>query len=150
MSVIRQQVTQSGNDTFTAVELNLPALDGKSGYQFVGIRAIWENGNSSPAADVYLDAYLQTEATVLAYADEELLGMVSWGVQNTAGVAVAVTYEPQKDTLFMEPRVTVQPSIYVAVGSAATGQANIVTIEAVYEKVKLSELDYLRLLAGGA
>lgn len=150
MPSIKQIVTQSGADTFTSAELNLPALDGKTGYQINGIRAVWSDGQAVAAADWWLDASVQVEATALAYDADELIDLVSWGMQNTGGVAVAVPYEPVKEHELFEPRVTVQPSIYVAVASGATSQANDVMIEVFYETVKLSELDYLRLLAGGA
>lgn len=150
MSSIKQTVTQSGADTFTAVELSLPALDGKSGYQINGIRAIWEDGYGVAHADWWLDAYVQVENTVQAYDADELIDFVAWAMQNTAGVAVATPLEPVKEHFMAEPRLTVQPAIYVAVASGGTSQANDVTIEVFYEKVKLSEVDYLRLLAGGA
>jgi hypothetical protein len=150
MPSIKTIVTQSGADTFTSSELNLPDLDGKSGYEILGLRAIWSDGQAVAAADWWLDASVQVDATVLAYDADELIDQVSWGMQNTAGVAVAVPYEPVKEHFLLEPRLTVQPSIYVAVASGATSQANDVMIEVFYQVTKLSELDYLRLLAGGA
>lgn len=150
MSSIRQLVTQSGADTFTSVELSLPALDGKTGYRIHGIRAHWDDGAAVAAADYELHASVITQATVTVPSDDELIDQVSWGMQNTGGVAVAPTFEPQKEHILFEPRVTVQPELYVAVESANTSQANDVYIEVFYDTVKLSELEYLRLLAGGA
>lgn len=150
MPKIRTLVTQSGADTFTAVELALPSLDGKSGYQINGIKAYWKDGAAVAAADWSLDAIVQVASTALTFVDDEWIDAVSWGCQNTAGTAVLVPYEPQKEHELFEPRLTVQPSIYVAVASSNTGQANDVVIEVFYETTKLSELEYLRLLAGGA
>lgn len=150
MASIRQLVTQSGADTFTSVELPLPALDGKSGYSISGLRAYWVDGAAVVAADYSMSAVVQTESTTLTFSDEEWIDSVSWGVQNTGGVAVAIPYEPMKEHLLNEARLTVQPSIYVAVQSAATAQANDVIVEVFYDTVKLSELEYLRMLAGGA
>ena len=150
MAAIRQLVTQSGADTFTAVALSLPALDGKSGYQINGIRAYWVDGAAVAAADYSLVATVQVASTELTFADDEWIEGVAWGLQNTAGTAVAVTFEPMKEHMLEEPRLTVQPNIYVAVGSTGTSQANDVIIEVFYETSKLSELEYLRLLAGGA
>lgn len=150
MASIRTLVTQSGADTFTSSALALPALDGKSGYQINGIRAYWVDGAAVAAADHSLTATVQVASSALTFADDEWIDGVAWGLQNTAGSAVAVAYEPMKEHMLEEPRLTVQPSIYVAVGSAGTSQANDVIVEVFYETSKLSELEYLRLLAGGA
>lgn len=150
MSEIKELVTQGGADTFTAVALALPALDGKSGYQILGVSAYWVDGAAVAAADYSLDAVVQVASTSLTFEDDEWIASVSWGVQNTAGTAVAIPYEPLKTRMLDEPRVTVQPEIYVAVKSSGTSQANDVIFRVQYELVKLSELEYLRLLAGGA
>ena len=51
MPMIRQRVTQSGADTFTSVQLPLVALDGKSGYEIVGLEALWTNGAQAVPGD---------------------------------------------------------------------------------------------------
>lgn len=150
MARIKTLVTQSGADTFTSVALALPALDGKSGYEIMGIRAYWLDGAAVAAADYSIMATVQVASTVLTFLDDEFIDGVAWGVQNTAGVAVAVAYEPLKEHMLEEPRLTVQPSIYAAVASVGTSQANDVVIEVIYSTTKLSELEYLRLLTGGA
>lgn len=150
MQSIRTLVTQGGADTFTSTSLSLPSLDGKSGYQINGIRANWKDGAAVAAADYRLDATVQVASTVLNFVDDEWIDGVAWSCQNTAGTAVAMQFEPSKEHFLAEPRVTVQPDIYVAVGSSSTSQANDVEIEVFYEVVKMTELEYLRLLAGGA
>jgi hypothetical protein len=150
MPSIKQVVTQSGADTFKSFALALPALDGKSAYSIKGLRALWVDGEAVAAADHRLDAVVQVESTVLTFEDEEWLESVSWGMQNTAGVAVANTFEPMKEHFLEEPRLTVQPSIYAAIKSSGTGQANDVIFEVFYDVVKVTELEYLRMLAGGA
>jgi hypothetical protein len=49
-----------------------------------------------------------------------------------------------------EGRVTVQPFIYLGIESSGTANANDVVFRVYYEIVKLSDLEVLRLLAGGA
>jgi hypothetical protein len=65
-------------------------------------------------------------------------------------VAVAVPYEPRKSFDLREPRITVQPEVYLSVESNSTSQANDVVFVITYEIVKLTDLELLRLLAGGA
>jgi hypothetical protein len=150
MPSIKQLVTQTGADTFTSAELLLPSLDGKSGYSIKGIRANWVDFAAVAAADYSLLATVQTESTVLTFVDDELIDMVGWGLQNTAGTAVAIAVEPIKEHFLDVERITVQPAIYVAISSSGTSQANDVAFEVFYEVVKLTELEYLRMLAGGA
>lgn len=150
MALIRLRVTQSAGDTTTATQLPLIALDGKSGYEILGIEAFWSNGNGAPSADWTLSAKLITANAAWTFSDDEVIAQLDWGLQNTGGVAVAVPYEPQKRNILIEPRVTVQPAIYVQVVSAATSQANIVDFRVYYNTIKMTELEYLRMYTGGA
>ena len=65
-------------------------------------------------------------------------------------MAVAIPYEPVKRNVLLEPRVTVQPQLIFRLESTNTGQANNVVIAVYYDIVKLTDLEVLRLLAGGA
>jgi len=152
MPQVKQLVTQTGNDTATAIAIETAlTADGKSGWQINGIEVYWVDGNTVPAADWKIDAILNTLGsgqTTVASDDE--IARVSWGLQNTAGVAVAVPYEPMKQNFLVEPRVTVQPYLYASVESASTSQANDMIFVIYYDIVKLSDIEVLRLLAGGA
>jgi hypothetical protein len=149
MSRIKQLVTQGGADTFTAVAINTGLVaDGKAGWNITAISAFWD-GKAVAAADFIISAQVATIATVTAYGDADEVARVSWGLQNTAGVAVAVPFEPIK-FVTIQPRLTVQPAIYAQVSSITTGAANAVIFVIEYEVVKLTDLEVLRMLAGGA
>jgi len=150
MGMIRQRVTQGGADTFTSVLLALPALDGKSGYEIMAIEAYSTNGAGIAAADWIINAQLSTQSTIAAFNEDELIAQVSWAAQNTAGVAVCIPFDSQRAKILVEPRITVQPAIYVAVSSANTAIANIIDFRVFYNTIKLTELEYLRMLTGGA
>lgn len=151
MPSVRGSLTQSGADTFTnvAIETNLTA-DGKTGWSIKGIRVFWSNGETVPAADFEVNCTLSTSSSTPSFTSPDEILRVSWGMQNSGGVAVAVGYEPIKEEIVFEERVTVQPNIYLGILSANTGIANIVNYQIFYETVKLSDLEVLRLLAGGA
>jgi len=151
MPQIRQLVTQSGNDTSThvAIDTNL-TVDGKAGWQINSAIAYWVDGNTVPAADWKLDAVMNTIGSVSTFDSDDEIFRIGWGVQNTAGVAVATAYEPMKTAQFGEPRVTVQPILYLGVYSTATAQANDIVFIVQYDIVKLTDIEVLRLLAGGA
>jgi hypothetical protein len=151
MSKISKLVTQGGADTFTSASI-LTGLtaDGKAGWSISSIRAYWVDFAAVAAADYGLSAILATIATATTFGDDDEIDRLSWGCQNTAGVAVAIPVNPLQEHFLAESRITVQPELYVAIASAGTAQANDVIIEVVYEVVKMSDLEVLRLLAGGA
>ena len=151
MPRIKGVVTQGGNDTFTAgtIDTGLTA-DGKVGWEITGFKAFWSNGYTAAAADAIANAVLATIATVTTFDSDDEIARVSWGVQNTAGVAVAMTFDPIKVADFAETRVTVQPNIYVHAASTTTGITGVIYYEVDYEVVKLTDLEVMRLLVGGA
>jgi len=150
MTMIKKLVTQTGNDTFTslAIDTNL-TVDGKAGWLISAIEASWVDGAAVAAGDWTLNAIVATVATATTFADDAEIARLSWGLQNTGGVAVSVPYEPQKAYGLLVPRLTVAPFIYLNVQSTATGQANDVVFKVYYEIEKVSELELLRLRAVG-
>lgn len=151
MSVFKKLVTQSGNDTFTTASISTGlTADGKSGWQINAIEAYWVDGVSIAAGDWNLIAKVATISTSTSFVDDDEIGRVAWGMQNTGGVAVAVPLEPLKGIKLEEPRVTVQPTLYLGVESTATSNANDVVFRIYYDIIKLTDIEVLRLLAGGA
>jgi len=149
--IIKGVVTQSGADTLTAglIDTQLSA-DGKSGWQINRFKAWFANGHTIPAADSTVSCVLATVATVTLPNDTREIARISWGIQNTAGVAVAFNFEATKESVILEPRLTVQPALYVQVSSSGTTIANQIYYEIEAEIVKLADLEVLRLLVGGS
>lgn len=151
MGIIRKKVTQGGADTFTAVAIDTNLTpDGKIGWLIKSIKCFWENGYLGVATDSTISAILATQATVTTPDDNEELARVNWAIANTAGVAVAFPMHLQKTEFAADDRITVQPTLYVQISSATTGLTNVVYFEIEYEAVKMTELEVLRLLVGGA
>lgn len=146
-------VTQGivGSDTFTAAAIltNL-TVDGKTGWEITGLKAFWANGYTGTATDAIANVVLATLATVTQPNSDDEIARVSWGIQNTGGVAVAFPFEPIKKADISEPRVTVQPDLYIHANTTTTGLSNVFYYEISYELVKLTDLEVLRLLVGGA
>lgn len=151
MAIARYNLTQGGADTLATTTLNLFPLDGKSGYEFTALEVYWKNGEGVAAADWEVYVAIQKSASGLTdrISDENWIAGVSWGVQNTAGVAVATTIDIQKQQILIEPMVTVSQSLTLVGFSSATAQANTFSAIVHYNIVKLTELEYLRLLAAG-
>lgn len=151
MPSIKGVVTQGGADTFTAANI-LTGLtsDGKSGWEITGFRAFWSNGYLAAAQDAVANCVLATIATVTLPNNDDEIARVSWGVQNTGGVAVAMNFEPIKVMALPEIRVTVQPDLYIHANTITTGLTNVFYYELTYNVVKMTDLEVLRLLVGGA
>jgi len=151
MAIARFNINQSSPDAVTSVPMNLFPLDGKSGYEFTAIEAYWKNGENAAAADYELYVAVQKIAGNLLdrIGEEDWIMGVSWGLQNTAGVAVVSIVELQKQQILIEPIVTVSQTLNIVASSSLTGQANQLSVIAHYNIVKLTELEYLRLLAAG-
>jgi len=149
--MVKKLVTQSGSDTFTTgtIETGL-TVDGKAGWSITAIEAYWADGSAVAAADWFLNAKLATISTSTNFQDADEIARLSWGMQNTAGVAVSVAYQPYQGFGLLEPRITVQPELYCGIESSGTSQANDVVFRVYYEIVKLSDLEVLRLLQGGS
>ena len=142
--------TQGGADTFVAVAIdtNLTA-DGKSGWNITGVSGYYTNGEVGAAADADVNLIVATQATVTTFDQDEEIYRLNWAVANTGGVAVAYPLNLIKRELLIEPRLTVQPYIYMQVSSTLSGIANAIAWELHYEIVKLTDLEVLRLLQGG-
>jgi len=146
----RGVVTQGGADTFTAatIDTNLTA-DGKSGWEIIAFSGYWSSGETPAAVDSEFNAILAVQATVTTFDQDEEIHRLNWAVANTGGVAVAYPLNLIKREFLIEPRVTVQPLIYVQASSVATAVTNVMYYEIHYNIVKLSDIEVLRLLQGG-
>jgi len=144
-------LTQGSADSASAgtISTDLTA-DGKSGWSVFALEAYYVNGEGAASADWEVIAALQTVNVGANFGSADEIARLGWGVQNTGGVAVAIPYEPVKRNVLLEPRVTVQPQLIFRLESTNTGQANNVVIAVYYDIVKLTDLEVLRLLAGGA
>lgn len=144
-------ITQSGADTATGATIDTQiTVDGKTGIKILAMECYWDNAEAVAAADWEVSGVLQTSTAGSSYVSSDEICRVSWGLQNTAGVAVAVPYEPIKTTVLIEARVTAQPLLYFYAISSGTGQANLLRAKIYYETVKLTDVELLRLLVGGA
>jgi len=151
MPIIRTKVTQTGADTFTAVAIDTNlSSEGKVGWVIKSLKAFWENGYTAAASDQTISGIIASQATVTTPSDPEELVRVNYAVANTGGVAVAYPLELQKKVDAAEDRVTVQPTLYAQLSSVTTGLTNVMYLELEYEEVRMTELEFLRLLIGGA
>lgn len=151
MARIKGVVVQGGADTFTSdtIDTNM-TVDGRVGWEITRFKAYWSNGYSLDAVDSTVNALLSTQSTITTMDQDEELARINFSVANTAGIAVAYPVDILKEAIIFGSRITVQPTLYVHAASAGSGQANALYYEIEYELVKLTDLEVMRLLIGGA
>jgi hypothetical protein len=149
--LVKGVVTQTGADTFTSGTISTGmTADGKAGWEILGLKVFWSNGYLAAAADAIANAVLATINTVTLPNNDDEIARVSWAVQNTGGIAVAMVFEPSKKADLTQSRVTVQDELYIHVSTTTTGLTNVMYYELEYDIVKLTDIEVLRLLVGGA
>lgn len=151
MAIVLLDAVQTGLDTATgiAIQTGLTA-DGKTAWMIKAMEVEWVNIQGAPAQDWKLTVALKTTNITADFSSPDEICRVEWAMQNTGGVAVSVYVEPVKSIVLMEPRVTVQPTLYIRLDSAATGLTGSAKVRVYYDIVKLTDVEVLRLLAGGA
>lgn len=154
--IVKGSLLQSGANVFTAgtVETNLQ-IDGKSGWLISGFRVFNESVQKNTPADMRINVALSTIATQTAMNSLDEIARVTWSLQYDAGTSattttIAVSHDLIKTAVFLEPRLTVQPQIYVQISSEGSGQVSQIYYEINYDLVKLTDVELLRLMVGGA
>jgi hypothetical protein len=150
-AVIRGTALQTGADTFTSASIDTNIqVDGKSGWEIVDFVAYWSNAETAAAGDMDVNCILATRPTITSFNETDEIARINWGVQNTAGVAVAFQVDMVKRCVQFLDRVTVQPYLYINLASTGSGLACGIAWEIRYNVVKLTDLEVMRLLQGGA
>jgi hypothetical protein len=143
--------TQTGVDTTTSTAIDTGVtVDSRSGIEITAMEVVIPGLTAAPAADYRVDFILATTTGQVLFNSADNIEQISWGVQNTAGVAVAFDFEPKKLLIFPESRLTVQPLLYATLFSTGTTLTNIAYWRIFYDTVKLTDVELLRLLVGGA
>lgn len=149
--ITKGTVVQTGADAFTATRiLTGLTVDGKAGWSIKSFKVTWLLGYTAVAADNIANCVLSTITTATTPDLDDEIGRVSWSVQNTAGVAVAMIFEPMKLLVLPEPRVTAQTDLYIQCNTTTTGLTNTMYWELEFDIVKLTDLEVLRLMVAGA
>lgn len=153
MPSITSTVIQSGIDvlTYVAIDTNLSA-DGKAAWSIKGLRGYFQNGyTANPALDWTVSAIIGTTNDDPDFGDPQIMDFLNWSSRSLGASLVGFEmFEAVQEHVPMEERITVQPIIYLSAKSINTGQANTLIMQVFYDVVKLSDLEVLRLLAGGA
>ena len=141
-----------GTLTQTLVDTNISA-DSRYGWQIEGFKGTYlsENATGVETPEAFrIDLTLSTKATVITTPDDEdEIARVDWDLFYSAAGMASIGLA--KQAVVLEPRLTVQPILYVT-GYCPVGLASVSNLyfEISYSVVKLTDVELLRLLIGGA
>jgi len=152
-------VTQTGTDTNTWIQYPTGIDAGaKMAMRVVSLEVYWSNAKSAGGAagttDFSFWVMCGRSPVVASYINPDVFGFESVSVSK-GGIAQTTTEGvygfvlPDSFLIDTSETLTVQPWLYVGVGSASTSQANAIDFRVGYVMDKLTEAEYLRLLAGG-
>jgi hypothetical protein len=152
MSQIKKAVVQSGLNTLTSVMIPTGlTVDGKSGWNIKRITAKFASPESiSSAVDTFVFLQLNTEAGSQSFEDNDSVAYLMWFVSGMAGSTSAFQLMPSEQWNSDLGRLTVQPNLYITVSSQGLVSAAVFYVEVEYEVVKLTDLEVMRLMQGGA
>lgn len=151
MITIKGTITQTGVNTYTSslVDTNL-SVDGRAGWDIKAFRGFYSNFGVQTPADITQNLILATLATVTNYDSKDEIARVVWQAGGNTFTDVFAQFDAIKAAVFSGSRLTVQPFLYINSSSTGQSAAGILYWEMDYEVVKLTDLEVLRLLQGGA
>jgi len=153
MSYIKKSLAQTGANATT--ELAIPTLltvDGKAGWSILGMD-IYVSGLGAAVnavADGQCLIELNTEATPQSYDDPDNIIFHQFQFSGITASTTALQVFGGEQVRLILPRLTVQPTLYLNISSSGLLTAVTANIQIVYEIVKLSDIEVMRLMQGGA
>jgi hypothetical protein len=152
MSQYKATVTQSGINVLTSVPiLTGLTVDGKSGWNIKRVRFNFVGPNAvSPVVDTGIILQLNTEIGDQAFTDNDSIVHETISISGVAASTSAFNLPDPRVWISDIGRVTVQPILYLTLVSNGLIAAGVVNVEIEYEIIRLTDLEVMRLLQGGA
>lgn len=148
-SVLTQSVANGTTEVLIPTGLT---IDGRAGWNISGVRFLIPGLNVGvvPTADCNVFMQLNTETGDQIPTDNDSIvydvAAFSGIAASTSGFQVNSTFL----TVLPEGRLTVQPDLYFRVSSVGMTAALTVYLVVSYEVVKLTDMEVMRLMQGGA
>lgn len=138
----------------TPAEVVIPTLltvDGQMGWK---INRVWATINTaaaiSSAADANIELAVNTETGAQLFTDPDNICTLNWVFNGTAASTSAFQVVPDTEWSVADGRLTVQPNLYVRISSGGMIGMCAANFQIEYETVKLTNMEVMRLLQGGA
>lgn len=136
------------------VELVVPTLltvDGRMGWNLKRFTTILSDvAGVAPTAKATISCQLNTETGQQLFTDADNIAINLYLFQGIAASTSAGQVQPQAEWRSVDGRLTVQPNLYLLLATSGLTAVQVVLVELEYETVKLTDMEVMRLLQGGA
>lgn len=150
---IKKLLTQTAVNT--SLEVAVPTLltvDGRQGWNLTGFRWNYNNLQNAVAstANAYSILQVNTETGLQTFDDPDNVFYINYLFHGVAASTSAMQIMGSGVQELPEPRTTVQPELYFRLETSGMTIPVTVGVELTYEIVKLTDMEVMRLLQGGA
>jgi hypothetical protein len=97
-----------------------------------------------------MNVQLNTESSAQGFLDNDSVYQFMYQFRGVAASTSGIQVDSERIVTFVQPRLTVQPNLYINVSSAGMTVGNTIYVEVFYEIVKLTDIEVMRLMQGGA
>lgn len=140
--------------TNTNIELVVPTLltvDGKMGWNIKRFTTtLTDIAGVVPTAKGIINCQLNTETGSQTFTDADSIAMNMYFFQGIAASTSAGQIDPHAEWISVDGRLTVQPNLYITLVTSGLTAVQGIYVELEYETVKLTDMEVMRLLQGGA
>jgi len=153
MSQVKTVATQATtNGTIEVLIPTLLTVDGKAGWMINGVRFLAPGLNVavSPLVDCNLFMQLNTETGDQLPTDPDSIVYEVAGFSGIAASTSAFQVQSSFESVIPNGRLTVQPDLFFRLTSSGMTAALTVYVTVFYDIVKLTDLEVMRLMQGGA
>lgn len=138
----------------TDAELIIPTLltvDGRMGWNITKLKCFLTNTLGLTATtDCSLELQLNTETGTQNFVDKDNIAQLKFLYNGTAASTSGYWVESSQEWASEVGRLTVAPNLYARLITAGFTAFTYVNFEIEYETVKLTDMEVMRLLQGGA
>jgi len=151
-NIIKSVITQATLNTDVALTIpTLLTVDGRLGWNIKRFKTtITMPSSIVPTSDATITVQLNTETGLQSFTDADnvcqSLYLFNGIAASTSGFQVA----PHQEWVSDVGRLTVEPNLYVVLSTTGLAGVMIAYTEIEYETVKLTDMEVMRLLQGGA
>jgi len=147
------KLVQTGTNVTSEVAIpTYLTVDGKQGWSIIGVDLnVAGLGTIVPAtASSQILVELNTETGIQNWEDPDNVIYHQLQFRGIAASTSAIQLFGDASIRLLEPRVTVQPNLYLNISSNGLTAVATVYMSVVYEVVKLTDMEVMRMLQGGA
>jgi hypothetical protein len=153
MSSVKAVATQVGVNGVVAVLVPTGlTVDGRSGWNILGVTINLPTLNNGLVQTADCTGVLQvnTESGSQSFLDPDNICTAYFLQNGMAASTSAFMVDPLKQIQLPVPRLTVQPELFIYFFTSGMSVALYAEVEIFYDIVKLSDLEVMRLMQGGA